>query len=73
MSNAPDESFFNKEYEATIKSFLDKYEHSEMLLSGDNTMEMDILNSNFTVQRQRQQLTTLKTINHLGVIIYQPK
>ena len=60
MSNAPDEPFFNKEYEATIKSFLDKYEHSEMLLSGDNTMEMDILNSNFTVQETEAAIDYLK-------------
>ena len=60
MSNAPDEPLFNKEFEATIKSFLDKYEHSELSLSGHNIMEMDILNSNFTVQETEAAIDYLK-------------
>ena len=50
----------NKEFEATIKSFLDKYEHSDFSLSGHNIMEMDILNSNFTVQETEAAIDYLK-------------
>ena len=35
-------------------------------------LEMDILNSNFTVQEVEAVMTTLKIINHLAEIIYQP-
>ena len=60
MSNAPDEPIFNKEFEATIKSVLDKYEHSKLSLSGHNIMEMDVLNSNFTVQETEAAIDYLK-------------
>ena len=57
---------FDREFEANAKSLLDKYENVELHISGLNTLVMELLNSNFTMQETEVAIDNLKNNNSPG-------
>ena len=53
-----DKTFFNTDYESNVKAFLDKYDKGEITVN--NTLEMDILNANFTIQEVKGAIDYLR-------------
>ena len=51
-------TFFNTDYEWNVKAFLDKYDKGEITVN--NTLEMDILNANFTIQEVKGAIDYLR-------------
>ena len=59
-SKTKDESFFSKQFESEVKAFLDQYDNGEVGSQNQTPLEMDILNSNFTVQEVEAAIDYLK-------------
>ena len=53
-------SFFSKQFESEVKAFLDQYDNGEVGFQNQTPLEMDILNSNFTVQEVEAAIDYLK-------------
>ena len=60
MAQAPNELFFNKEFYRHVKDFLRRYDNGELDNSYDNDLELEILNSNFTVEDVEAAIDCLK-------------
>ena len=54
-----DKTFFNMDFESNVKAFLDKYDKGE--ITANNTLEMDILNANFTIQEVKGAIDYLRS------------
>ena len=54
-----DKNFFDRDYESNVKAFLDKCDKDEIAVN--NTLEMDILNSNFTIQEVKGAIDYLRS------------
>ena len=59
-SETTDEPFFNKQLESEVKAFLDQYDDGEVGSQNQTPLEMEILNSNFTVQEVEAAIDYLK-------------
>ena len=59
-SKTKNESFFSKQFESEVKAFLDQYDNGEAGSQNQTPLEMDILNSNFTVQEVEAAIDYLK-------------
>ena len=59
-SETKDDSFFSKQFESEVKAFLDQYDNGEVGSQNQTPFEMDILNSNFTVQEVEAAIDYLK-------------
>ena len=54
------QQFFNKQLESEVKAFLDQYDDGEVGSQNQTPLEMEILNSNFTVQEVEAAIDYLK-------------
>ena len=66
MAQAPNELFFNKEFYRHVKHFLQGYDNGELNSSCDNDLELEILNSNFTVEEVEAAIDCLKNNKSAG-------
>jgi exonuclease III len=67
LANMPKMSYFDRVYEQQAEEFLNKYDRGELQSTIDNTLELEILNHNISLQELENAVKKLKSGKSAGL------